>query len=218
MQMMLPQTQVFASGSVAKQSACNTGDMGLIPGSGRSPGEESGNPLQNSCPKNPMDRGAWQPTVQRITKSQTRLSSHTYIYLYMYHRNRSYMFFIYILIKLIKSQSKVISQWWLFAFAVPLAQTTALSNCCMTGFFSHSGLCLNYAFPKRSHTDIQYTFHYVALLHTLYLSLSEIKSHSILLSIYCVFVSPLFFPLSVLFTVYLQSSYTCCLIVLNRMN
>ena len=212
-----------------KESACNAGDVGLIPGSGRSPGERRGNPLQYSCPKNPMDRGAWQPTVQGITKSQIHLSTHSYIYLYMYHRNWCYIFFnlyiyIYLLIKLIKSQSKVISRWWLFAFAVPLAQTTTLSNCCMTGFFSHSDLCLNYAFSKRSHTQTHsihsVTLFYFALCIYLYLNLSlpEIKSHSILLSIYCLFVSPLFFPLSVLFTVSLQNSYTCCLMVLKRMN
>ena len=47
--------------------------MGLIPGSGRSPRGGHGNPLQYSCLENPMDRGAWQATVHRITKSQTQL-------------------------------------------------------------------------------------------------------------------------------------------------
>ena len=42
-----------------KESTCKAGDMGSIPGSGRSPGEENGNPLQYSCQGNPMDRGAW---------------------------------------------------------------------------------------------------------------------------------------------------------------
>ena len=55
----------------------NIGDMGSIPGSGRSPGGGNGNPLQYSCLKNPMDRGTWQAIVQRIAKSQTRLSTHT---------------------------------------------------------------------------------------------------------------------------------------------
>ena len=45
-------------GSDGKESACNAGDTGLIPGSGRSPGEENGNPHQYSCLNNPMDRGA----------------------------------------------------------------------------------------------------------------------------------------------------------------
>ena len=48
----------FPHSSVGKESACNEGDLGSIPGLGRSPGEGSGNPLQYSCPENPMDRGA----------------------------------------------------------------------------------------------------------------------------------------------------------------
>ena len=58
-----------------------TWDSGLIPGSERSPGGGHGNPLLYSCLKNPMDRGAWQATVHKITKSQTRLkqpSMHTH--------------------------------------------------------------------------------------------------------------------------------------------
>ena len=46
-------------------------DLGLIPGPGRSPGEGNGNPLQYSCLENPMDKGAWRATVQRVTKSWT---------------------------------------------------------------------------------------------------------------------------------------------------
>ena len=49
----------FLHGSGGKESACNVGDMGSIPRSGRSPGEGHGNPLQYSCLENPMDRGAW---------------------------------------------------------------------------------------------------------------------------------------------------------------
>ena len=60
--------------SEGKGSACNAGDLGLIPGSGRSPGEGNGNPLQYSCLGNPMDRGAWRATVHGVAKSQTRLS------------------------------------------------------------------------------------------------------------------------------------------------
>ena len=50
-------------GSDSKESSCNAGDLGLIFGLGRSPGEENGNPLQYSCLKNPMDRGALWATV-----------------------------------------------------------------------------------------------------------------------------------------------------------
>ena len=56
-------------------SAGDTGDTGLIPGSGKSPGEGNGNPLQYSCLENPLDRGVWWATVHRVAKSQTRLST-----------------------------------------------------------------------------------------------------------------------------------------------
>ena len=59
----------FSGGSDGKESAHNEGDPGLIRGSGRSPGEGNGYPLQYSCLENPMDRGAWQDTVHGITKS-----------------------------------------------------------------------------------------------------------------------------------------------------
>ena len=58
-------------GLSGKEYACNAGDPGLIPGSGRSPGEGNGNPLQYSCLENPMDRGAWQATVHGVTNSWT---------------------------------------------------------------------------------------------------------------------------------------------------
>jgi len=59
----------FAGGSDSKESACNAGDLGLIPGSGKSSGEGNDNPLQYSCLENSKDRGAWWATVhgsQRI--------------------------------------------------------------------------------------------------------------------------------------------------------
>ena len=59
---------------VVKELTCNagdTGDTGSIPGLGRSHGEGNGNPLQYSCQKNSMDRGAWWATVHRVTKSRT---------------------------------------------------------------------------------------------------------------------------------------------------
>ena len=73
----------FPHSLVGKESTCNAGDLGLIPGSRRSPGEGSGNPLQYSCLENPMDRGAWWVTVHGVTKSQTRLRDfiHSYIIL-----------------------------------------------------------------------------------------------------------------------------------------
>ena len=57
-----------------KTSVCNAGDLGSIPGLGRSPGEGNGSPLQYSCLENPMDGGAWWATVHGVAKSQTRLS------------------------------------------------------------------------------------------------------------------------------------------------
>ena len=68
----------FPGGSEVKASACNAGDLGSIPGSGRSPGEGNDNPLQYSCLENPMDGGGWWATVHRVAKSWTRLSNITY--------------------------------------------------------------------------------------------------------------------------------------------
>ena len=63
---MLP---IIFPGSSDHKTICNAGDLGSIPGSGRSPGEGNGNPLQYSCLKNPMNRGAWRDAVHGITKS-----------------------------------------------------------------------------------------------------------------------------------------------------
>ena len=58
-------------GSTSKESACNVGDLGLIPGLGRSPGERNGNSLQYSCLENLMNQGGWWATVHGVAKSQT---------------------------------------------------------------------------------------------------------------------------------------------------
>ena len=65
----------FPYSSVGKKSACNAGDPGSIPGSGRSLGEGNGNPLQYSCLENPMDRGAWQATVRRVARVRYDLAT-----------------------------------------------------------------------------------------------------------------------------------------------
>ena len=70
-------TKGFPGGSDGKASAYNMGDPGSIPGSGRSPGEGNGNPLQYSCLENPMDAGAWLATVHGVAKSRTWLSDFT---------------------------------------------------------------------------------------------------------------------------------------------
>ena len=64
---------------VGKESAYNSGDLGSIPGLGRSPGEGNGNPLQHSCLENPMDGGAWQATVHGVAKSRTQLTDLTFL-------------------------------------------------------------------------------------------------------------------------------------------
>ena len=60
----------FPGGSVIKNLCANVRDVGSIPGSGSSPGEGNGNPLQYLCLENPMDRGAWWATVREVAKSQ----------------------------------------------------------------------------------------------------------------------------------------------------
>ena len=125
----------FPGGSEVKASACE-GDLGLIPGSGRSAGEGNGNPLQYSCLENPMDRGAngnplqcsclenpmdggaWWATVHGVTKSLTRMSDFTFTFfqlkgkedvgLWFWGLQRSGWQFTW------KSKSKylVINVWW----------------------------------------------------------------------------------------------------------
>ena len=62
---------------MVKTPSASEGDLGSVPGSGRSPGEGKSNPLQHSCLGNPMDRGAWWATVHGVAESQTRLSDST---------------------------------------------------------------------------------------------------------------------------------------------
>ena len=66
---ILTEDSCFPGGSDSKASACNAGDLGLIPGFGRYPEEGNGNPLQYSCLKNAMDRGVWWATVHGVTGS-----------------------------------------------------------------------------------------------------------------------------------------------------
>ena len=60
----------FPGSSAGKESTCNAGDLGLMPGLGRSPGGGHGNPLLYSCLGNPMDSGAWWATIHGVKKSQ----------------------------------------------------------------------------------------------------------------------------------------------------
>ena len=68
----------FLGGPMVKNPPANAGDVGLIPGWGRSPGGGNGNPLQYSCLENPMDRGVWWVTVHGVMKSWTWLSIYTH--------------------------------------------------------------------------------------------------------------------------------------------
>ena len=61
----------FPGGTDSRESACSVGDLGSIPGLGRSPGEGNGNPFQYSCLENPMDGGACRATVHGVAKSRT---------------------------------------------------------------------------------------------------------------------------------------------------
>ena len=74
----------FPGGSDSKEIACSAGDLGLIPRSGKFPGEGNSNPLQYSCLENPMNRGAWQAIVHGLTKSGTRLHHFTFHFLQIY--------------------------------------------------------------------------------------------------------------------------------------
>ena len=76
--MVKPSKLGFSGVSVGKQSACNAGDLDLIPRWERSPGERNGNPLQYSCLENSRDGGAWWATVHEVSKSRTRLSDFTF--------------------------------------------------------------------------------------------------------------------------------------------
>ena len=82
----------FPGDSIVKNLHANAGGirhMGLIPGSRRFPGRGNGNPLQYSCLENPMDRGAWWPTVYRVTRVRHNLvhaHTHTHTHTQIYHK------------------------------------------------------------------------------------------------------------------------------------
>ena len=78
----------FPGGSEVKAPACNAGDLGSIPGSGRFPGEGNSNLLQYSCLENPMGGGAWWATVHGVAESRTRLSDFTFTFITLKSRAR----------------------------------------------------------------------------------------------------------------------------------
>ena len=74
----------FPGSSDGKESPCHAGNLGLIPGSGRSLGEKNDYPVQHSCLENSMDREAWWATVHGVAQSQTQLSDFTFTYICIY--------------------------------------------------------------------------------------------------------------------------------------
>ena len=81
-----------------KASAYNVGDLGSIPGSGRSLGEANGNPLQYSCLENPMDQGVWWATVHGVAKSRRRLSKFSSLQSYYMPDNCISRYLIYLIL------------------------------------------------------------------------------------------------------------------------
>ena len=71
----------FPGGSDGKESSCSAGDLGSIPGLGRSPGEGNSNPLQYSCLENPMDRGVWWATVHGEARVRHKLATKLLVYI-----------------------------------------------------------------------------------------------------------------------------------------
>ena len=82
----------FSGGSDGKESTCDTGDQGSIPGLGRSHGEGNGYPLQYTCLENSKDRGAWRDTVHGIVESvMTEQLSTQYFIVYIYHTRDNFL-------------------------------------------------------------------------------------------------------------------------------
>ena len=77
----------FPGGSEDKESACNTGDLSSVPGSGRFPGEGNGYSLQYSCPENPMDRGILWDTIHGVTRGQMQLSDLPFMLQVSFYKN-----------------------------------------------------------------------------------------------------------------------------------
>ena len=100
----------FPGGSDGKAFACNVGDSGSIPGSGRSSGEGNGNPFQYPCLESPMDGGAWYATVHGVTKSWTWLSDFTF--LFPFHGDKEEIKQIMVLLFTMLTSLGMGQKWW----------------------------------------------------------------------------------------------------------
>ena len=104
-------SQTFGD-SDRKESACNAGDMGSIPGLGRSPGGGHSNPLQYSCLENPADRKSWWAVVHRIAKSQTRLRQpNTHAHLPIQYDFHSRCMGVYVCVQSLSQDRVSVGRW-----------------------------------------------------------------------------------------------------------
>ena len=127
----------FPGGLGGKESTCNAGDPGSIPGLGRSLGEGNGNPTQYSYLENPMDRGSWQAAAHGVTKSRRRLNdSHFHFHLHI-------------------SYTTNINQrdmsWWIYYFSwthITNQLSHTKSNLCLHVYsFASNTYYIGYAYP-----------------------------------------------------------------------
>ena len=160
----------FPGGSENKESACIVGDLGLIPGLGRCPGEGNGNPLQNSCLENPVDQGAWWVIVHRVTKSRIQLKKYCIYFSNCFHMHLLMCFLYQLMICFYSYNNHItkkenVAQWleilaqrdtadkWKYVVSTP-----ALSKCPALMFFCstklpHSENRSLWDFPISSLTD-----------------------------------------------------------------
>jgi len=104
-------SQTFGD-SDRKESACNAGDMGSIPGLGRSPGGGHSNPLQYSCLENPVDRKSWWAVIHRIAKSQTRLRQpNTHAHLPIQYHFHSRCMGVYVCVQSLSQDRVSVGRW-----------------------------------------------------------------------------------------------------------
>ena len=128
----------FFGSSDGKESACSLGDHGSVSGTGRSPGEESGNPLQYSCLEISMNRGAWRAVVCGVVKSRTRLSdSHTHTHTHTHVLIRCEVFFLLFQDNIENNQNRAENLYWIVRCKFLKGKDTQKM------FFSFISLCIH---------------------------------------------------------------------------